>query len=249
MQKNNKSINIYWAPVYNITNEDNWNMLYPEPKTLMSELMLQKSETMGNAHFFSCPASSNYFKNTYVFHNAVESKHEYDFTDLNHPKIINHGTGAIELGYLRLPTLNNTAMLHLVNYSYIFFAEESIDVTFTPPFFSEPKYTKQGTPCPATYDISQWFRPYIFELLMWKPKGELIIEKDEPLFYITAETDKQINLKRFELNNKLFKYMTHCVAAPTWQGRGLPLIKRYQVFKQSKMNELVLSEIKNNLVG
>ncbi len=83
---------------------------------------------------------------------------------------------------------------------------------------------------------------------MWKPKGNLVIEKNEPLFYLTTETNKSIDLIGFKLNDRLFKYMADCVSAPEWQGKNLPLSDRYEVFKKLKMDKLILSEIKNNLI-
>ena len=248
--KENNTVDLYWAPVFDVVpNGSDWNMLYPEPQTLMSELMQERSDNMGtNGHFFTCPASSGYFKNTYVFHNSLELRVKYDFTDVNNPNITDLSNNAMVVNTLRPPTLKGKPMLN-VNLGFVFFSEESLNVTFTPPFLTEPKFTKYGTPAPGTFDVSQWFRPYVFELQMWKPKGELIIEEYEPIFYVTGETNKQVNLKRFELNQKLYQYMNECTTAPHWQGRGWPLQKRYETFKRSRMNEIVLSEIKKNILS
>ncbi len=214
----------------------------------MLELAKEKNKDMGdNGHFFSCPASGGYFKNTHVFKSATNINYEYDFTNESNPNVRSVLNVQPELQIMRPPTLKNKPMLSL-KLGYIFFAEESLDLTFTPPFLTKPEYLQNGTVLAGTFDISQWFRPYTIEMQMWEPKGNLIIKKDEPLFYITNETNKEIKLNSFKLNDKLFKYMAECVSAPQWQGKNLPLSKRYEVFKKKKMNELILSEIKNNLL-
>jgi hypothetical protein len=246
----NKTINVYWAPVFETfnTNTDDINSFYSKPETLLFEMSKEKNKDMGdNGHFFSCPASSSYLKNTYVFHSSTDINYEYDFTDENNAIIKSMINTQPELQIMRPPTLKDKPMLFL-KLGYIFFAEESLNLTFTPPFLSKPKYLQNGTIFAGTFDVSQWFRPYTMEMQMWEPKGQLIVQKNEPLFYITAETNKQIKLNGFKLNDKLFKYMTECVSAPQWQGKNLPLSKRYEIFKKKKMNEIILSEIKNNLL-
>ena len=101
---------------------------------------------------------------------------------------------------------------------------------------------------PGTFDIGQWFRPYTFETQMWQQKGEFAIDADEPIFYVEFLTDKKINLKRFKMNATLVSYQEHCSSSGKLWGLGTPLEKRYQRFKESKMRELILKEIKNNLI-
>ena len=113
----------------------------------------------------------------------------------------------------------------------------------TPPFFHEPKYTKYATCVPGIVDISSWFRPFSMEIQLWNMTGEVNIEEDEPLFYANFQTDKPIKLKRFTMNEKLYGYSAHCSQAPNWQGKHLPILNRYRVFKNSRMSELILKEI------
>jgi len=249
MSKKN-TITVYWAPVFEpeLINEEDIKSFYLKPETLMYELAKDKSKDMGqNGHFFTCPASSNYFKNTHVFKSPVSINYFYDFTDEKNPIINSVLDKQPQLQLMRPPTLKNKPVLFL-KMGFICFSEETIDLTFTPPFLTEPKYTKFGTVISGSFDVSKWFRPYTLEVQMWKPKGNLVIEKNEPLFYLTTETNKSIDLIGFKLNDRLFKYMADCVSAPEWQGKNLPLSDRYEVFKKLKMDKLILSEIKNNLI-
>lgn len=243
----NKIINVYWAPILEPTiSTEDVDLFYSVPNTLLHELSKEKNKDMGKSgNFFSCPASSNLFRNTYVFKSPVKVNYEYDFTDENNPIVKSLLKNQPTFENVRPPTLKNKPILFL-KLGYVFFAEEPVEITFTPPFLTEPRYTKYGTPFSGSFDISQWFRPYTMEMQMWNLKGNLIIEKDEPIFYATV--DKQIKLHRFKLNAKLFEYMSECISSPKWQGNNLPLSKRYEVFKEKERDKLVLSEIKNNLL-
>lgn len=221
-------------------------MLYPNPKNMFLELLSNKKEDAGNATYLSCPASSNKFKNTYIFSNALESKYSYDFT--NNQQIIN----PISKDYLNYsiprPPTTNTGPLIQIHLGYIFFSDEPLVATFTPPMFHKPQYTNYGSVCPGDYDIGQWYRPYPLEIQMWDNKGEFYLKYGEPIFYVEFKTDKKINLVRYTMNNKLYSLSAHCVDSTNYWGRGLPLIERYRRFKSASMREIILKEIKNNLI-
>ena len=42
MSKENKEVNVYWAPYYDVRNPMDWSFLYPKPKTLFSLLKFDK---------------------------------------------------------------------------------------------------------------------------------------------------------------------------------------------------------------
>jgi hypothetical protein len=48
------------------------------------------------------------------------------------------------------------------------------------------------------------------------------------------------------MNSNLMKYAESCMNAPSNYGNHIPLVKRYERFKNSRMNEMILKEIKNN---
>jgi hypothetical protein len=119
---------------------------------------------------------------------------------------------------------------------------------FTPPMFHQPKYTQYGSVCPGEFDIGQWYRPYPLEMQMWGDKGIINLEHNEPLFYAEFKTDKKINLIRYRMTNRLSSYVNHCVDTTNYWGKGLGLQERYNRFKVSSMRELILAEIKDNLI-
>ena len=57
-----KPITVYWSP-----GVEYWNLLYPEPKTVIQNLIKHKNNIKDDVNFFSCPAVTNKGKRTYSF--------------------------------------------------------------------------------------------------------------------------------------------------------------------------------------
>jgi hypothetical protein len=105
-----------------------------------------------------------------------------------------------------------------------------------------------GTSVPGAFDISQWFRPHVFEVQMWDQVGTFIVKEGEPLFTIEFITNRPIVLKKFAMSEALVKYSDSCVDSYKFFGQWIGLAKKYKIFKNTKMDKLILKEIKNNLV-
>ncbi len=242
-KENKKSLVVYWAPAVALEN-GSWDLLYPEPTNLYSNLMSDKNPNRGLTTYLLCPSASRKFKQTYVITQPHDSSYVYDFTDVNFPIIT--PTSKMHIGCeVRRPSsikAGPTVEFHL---RYIFFSEESLNARFTPPMFHPAKHTNYGTSVPGNMDIGSWFRPYPLEMQLWGQSGEIKFQEDEPLFYVEFDTEREIILKRFTYTDKLRSYAHHCV---TFYNQEYSLIKRYNQFKRTKMNELVLKEIKENCI-
>jgi hypothetical protein len=237
-----EEIDVYWAP-YKLYSEQNYYYLYPKPKTLFAEIQELKDSNISNASMLACPAISQKFKNILVFRSGVASS--YYFDDL--PSITQETPESVPAYVNRDSNLVNGPVFDL-GVSYILFSDQNINAYFTPPFFHEPKYTKNVSPVPGEFDIGQWFRPYNLEVQCWSKFGNIKIEEGEPLFYVEIKTDKKINLKQFEITEKLISYARSNIDTTTIFGRGTSLADRYSRFKNIGMRERVLKEIKNNLL-
>jgi hypothetical protein len=65
--------------------------------------------------------------------------------------------------------------------------------------------------------------------------------------YFVFNTNEEISLKRFEMNEKLLKIANTCSNSPVWE-QFVPLYERYKRFTNSKTNKIVLNEIKRSVV-
>jgi hypothetical protein len=239
-----KPITVYWSP-----GTSYWNMLYPEPKTLMKTLINNRSENRGPLSFFNCPSFTNKNNKIYSFAFPMTCGYEWDYSDFDNRYFRPTNPNSPIIGYqeLRPPTINNSPQITF-NLSYLFFCEESLEATFTPPYFSKPNYTKNASVAPGTMDIGQWFRPYPIEITFWEEKGNIMFENNEPLFYVEFLTDRPVVLKRFMPTDKILEYSNACAQSSSEIESKVPLIDRYKRFNETKMNKLIMKEIKQNLI-
>ena len=218
-------------------------MLYSDPENMFDELKKTANHGLGSNSFLTCPSVSDKFKKTYILKNTLTSTFNFDENQNITP--INKDSAHVNLYNIRKPTLKNTnAMVYKMQ--WIFFAEEPIVADFSAPYFHEPKYLNYGSIIPGKMDIGKWFRPYNAEIVTWQKDGLISFEEGEPLAYVSFSTDKDIKLIRFNMNSNLMKYAESCMNSPSNYGTHLPLVKRYERFKNSRMNEMILKEIKNN---
>ena len=245
-------VNVYWAPAISLSGmtDEPWvtaggQFPYSDPKSLHSELMKEKNPNRGPSTFLSCPAAVSTFSRTVVFNNNRSCSYDYDLTDEQNLMITPKDERYLNCTVRRPPALNGKPTVEF-QLRWIFFSEEPLIMSTTPPMFHQPKYTKYATAIPGQYDIGRWFRPFIFEIQTWEPKGHIKFEDNEPLFYATFNTDKKVNLRRFVYSDKLLEYASQCT---TYYTNEKSMDKRYNLFESASMQHLVLQEIKKNLVG
>jgi hypothetical protein len=244
------TITVYWAPGLYQGGEfyEQINMLYPEPENMFSYLKKNKSNFDQRASFLTCPALRQKMQKTFMFKNSLDVNFLYETDNAGNVSIKDLLNFPTKIHQLRPPTLTFGPTV-CIETPYLFFSSSEIEASFSMPTFHPAGFSKYGSIAPGTFDIGQWFRPYPVEIQMWNNSGELIIKENEPIFYVEFLTKKKIKLVRFECTQKLALYATQCVQAPRIFGKNLPLITRYDKFKQSKMHDLILKEIKENIVG
>lgn len=241
----NKEKIVYWAPAFGSeTDKTNWNMLYSEPVQLFKDLNEKRdSNVLSQDNYLSCPASNIRLRNTYIFKNQLKT----------HIKIENglpvpQSEHYIKTDIIRGPSLKNNTMINL-SLNWIFFTEEeSLQIHANPPFFSNANHLRYGAFCPGGFDIGKWFRPIATEINLWENINEFVLEEDEPIFYIEFLTNEPIVLKRFVYNDRLRSLAEASMKSSSIMGKWLPLNKRYEHLKKTRGKEIILKEIKENLL-
>lgn len=225
------------------------NIYYKNPESLFMNLIKDKSEESKNKSFFACPAVSKKFKNTYIFKAPITSKYYMDFTDKNNIVLtgLNPEDPCIPVEISRNYSIDQNPIM-LFHFPIFLFAEESLEISLTAPYFHEPKVLKYGAVIPGGFDIGQWFRPIHYEVNFWKEKQNFEIIEDEPLFYIEFLTDRPIILKRFTQNKNIHDIQESIAGTTTFMEKNVPLIKRYKRFKETSMREILLKEIKKEVI-
>lgn len=247
---------VYWSPFWD-KDSSNWDLLYPKPKTLFSSIKDHSTKSNDNIvglqklPILSCPAVSEKYKKIAVFESPMSCSYKYDFSNF-----LEDGNFKIDpqtkqyLAYRvdRQPVIDYGPSI-VFSLAYSFFAEESLNAYFTPPMFHPPKYIKNGSVIPAEFNIGRWFRPFNFEVQMWEQSGNFILQEKEPLFYVDFKTNKKVILKRFKMTDNLYDAAKACIDSSDLFGKGQTLEYRYEKFEDTDMRNIILSEIKNNIVS
>jgi hypothetical protein len=243
---------IYWSP-YSSADTDlvgEFNLLHPEPENVYASLVRRMPDSRNERSlqtYMSCPAASARLKNMWVFKAPFDMEYGFDFTDPDNPQVWNISEGYFNFQVNRKSVIKDAAIVSF-SIKHLLFAEESVTPLFGPPVMFRPQYMNYGTSVPGAFDISQWFRPHVFEVQMWEKAGTFKLKEGEPLFTVEFITNRPIVFKKFVMSEALVKYADSCVDSHKFFGQWLGLAKKYNIFKDTKMDKLVLKEIKNNLV-
>lgn len=236
-------INIYWASGHYI-NFDNgllWEILYKEPESLYKSLS-KNIDKESKETFFQCPSFKDLASETFIIKNPLDID-----IKINNGEVFETTKNRLNCAVLHSPSIKNNILVQ-PQIHYIFFAEESVEIDITPPFFHNVGYSQQAATVPGSMDIGSWFRQVSIEMNVWEDSGALSIKENEPVAYIRFNTKKKINFKRFTMNKNLFDIAQSCSTSSNWEPK-VSLLKRYKRFKDAKIQDLVLREIRKNLVN
>lgn len=244
---------VYWAPVnYNLLAPPrDSNIFYYDPKSLLSILNESRNKETLIHNIFRCPVVSNLTKNVFVLENPLDISAVYDrktnrfnLTNTQHP--ISPGF-YLSFAKQHEPSIDEN-LLFVYELQWIFFTEEpSLNMTLTSPYFSYAPHMQYGSIVPGSFDIGKWFRNLNLEFNIWNNKNELHVKEGEPLAYVHFDTDKTVELVRFNLNTQLKTYIDSIAKMSSYEPR-VPLLGRYERFKRTRMKDLIMKEIKANIV-
>lgn len=236
------TINVYWSSIANT--ELDLSILYEEPASLIHELTLNRNNNNKDDNLLRCPAVTDLGKNLFVIKNPLKTSASFVIEDGKVSSKMDSKDGRWSVN--RPPSLNNQ-LLAAYDYSIVFYAEEDIDVMVTSPYFSQTPHRSWGAIVPGIYNCGAWFRPVNMEFNVWPGMTRVTLEENEPMAYAKFFTEKTVVLKRFSMTTELFLQARSCSSAGSWEPR-VPLLKRYQRFKNSKRDKFVLEKIKANLL-
>lgn len=237
---------VYWAPVnYNLyAPPKDSNIFYYDPKSLLSILNESRNKDADLSNIFRCPTVTGLTKNIYVLENPLDINVEFD----NKTNKVKTGD-MMQLNFTmpHNPSLDKNILLNY-ELNWIFFTEEpSLKMTLTSPYFSYAPHTQFGSIVPGSFDIGKWFRNVNLEFNIWNNKNELHIKAGEPMAYVHFDTTESVELVRFNLNTQIKTYIEGVAKLSSYEPR-VPLVARYERFKRTRMKDLIMKEIKENIV-
>ena len=142
-------------------------------------------------------------------------------------------------------------MIDHVNLSYnlawFFFSEEDLTMRFSAPYFPASSPMKGARLASGSFDIGKWLRPVNLEYYVPLDVTEFSVEEDQPLAFVEFDTDRPVVLQRFNLNQRLANIVGEIVESDRY-GFLRSLQDRYNLFKKTRMRDIIIAEIKKNLV-
>ena len=243
---------VYWSPAPFNPEKDSWSLLYPEPKNIYTEAIRSKTKTQEEG-LKICPSFKGNATRLFSFNSSIHEN--IDFSDMDLEDI---DKNTPDNTYLTVPSRvglrkdrNSSIEGHVnltYNLSWSLFAEEPVVARMTSPYFPNTSPTKNSLLAFGEFDIGQWFRPFNLDYHIPYGSSSFEISPGDPLFFLELFTDKKIVFKRFVQTERMFAISREMAEARSRYARFSKLTERYHMFRQAKMREIVLAEIKKNLV-
>ena len=244
-------VNVYWASSQFTTEDVQWNFFYSEPTPVIDNLVTNTTE---NTLAVQCPATRNILKNVYSLNSNVD-----DYVDLSTLNLEIDASNTSEENYplpveskVGLNRVRPTSFVGYVNVvynlSWMFFADEPLVARFLPPYYPTATPTQGAIMSVGEFDIGQWYRPMNLDYHLPYGSSSFSVKSGQPLAFLEFKTEKSVKLHRYKYTPSLRRLAEEFATSVHRHGRT-PLTKRYNIAKRAKVSELVLSEIKNNLIG
>jgi len=236
---------VYWAPWAFPEVYPEQYLSYADPVLLNEDLRPDVNNENKTDNFFMCPAYVNTLRN--IFTIKSPSNCDVEFTNTH---VVNHLPDTIPFNknmlQLKMPSVKDSFTVKF-SVGWIFFAEEELELESLPPYLHNTKLSQQGYYVPGSYDISSWFRPLEYAFQLHKGTNRFSVRQDDPLLYVKFKTKSPIELKKFYLTETLYKYSMSCVKLKMYR-KEKNLKNLYGIFHETKFRDMVLKEIKKNLV-
>lgn len=238
---------IYWS-AHSSVDELFLALRQPEP-SMVDIKSIRPQSSIGNRHadFTLCPSIIDYSRNLYSLKSPLNLNfwsEEHDimfdnfYSDDFFRKIINvrDGPGGI-------------VSLNVV--PYIFFAEESCIMQYSGPSMTNNSFVDHCSVVPGQVDIGRWFRSTDLATVIRKKNQKVIVNKGDTVANVRFCTSEKITFKKFYFNQQLDEYSKKVTNYKHSQNNSRLrdyFANMYTDFEQSRLRELILKEIKKNLM-
>lgn len=247
--KNREPITVYWSPGQFILDTTSYNLLYQEPQSVADKFY---GNMFNGASSLKCPAARFFFHNTFSLNSTIRNEFYFPqglLEDIYYDEGMHYDLPVDSS--VRVAKSRENQMEGYVNieyhHSWFFFAEEDLEMSFTAPYFPAKSPMEDALLASGSFNIGSWLRPLNLEYYVPLHTRKFSVEQDDPLAFINFDTERPIIFKRFMLSQKLANVVTEIVESDRYSFLN-NLLSRYKLFKKAKMRDVILSEIKENLI-
>ena len=230
---------VYWSHLASEYKHPTINLLQNVPKKLLQNLA--KNKHSFTRAYTNCIALHNQMSNTFY----VEFPFDIDIEIEDKNNINGNKSDWFNRNQVDHFVDRQTADLDM---GWFFYSPEPLELEILPPFAHKTEASKHGVVAHGSFDIGQWFRPIKATHILWEGINKFKAKENDPILYAKFHSKKQIILKQFIPTDKLLSYADACTNYSDVKYFKISLKKRYDQFKISNMQKMVLKEIQNNLV-
>ena len=148
---------------------------------------------------------------------------------------------------MRKSSIKNHINIHY-NMSWNFFASEPVVARFSAPFFPSASPVKNSYLSTGQFDIGRWYRTFMLEYHIPVDSVDFSIKENDPLLFVEFFTDKKIEFKRYSMSAKLSNLAIEAASSPVTYSKHKSLLERYKMAHGAKIPNIVLTEIRKNLI-
>jgi hypothetical protein len=232
--------------------EESWAMLYQEPKSVLGDLV---KASRPKALITLCPALKQELRNVFSLNSAIEDNHilpDSQSLKLMAARELEHEMIDTQNGVLPLYKPRRSSIDGYINVAYgmrwLFFASEPVEMRLTAPYFPSISPCDGAMLAPGEFDIGKWFRQINLDWHIPISSTEFLIKENDPLAFLEFKTNKKIEFVRFNLTHTLMNLAFETSDSAKRYGKYKTLLQRYKQANSAKMPNIVLSEIKKNIV-
>jgi hypothetical protein len=223
------TLKIYWCPWTSLEKQYDKMLFDLVPVSLMSDLqkrraknpIIPKSNFLQPGDYQSCSALHTLSNNMFMIKTQLDAE-----IFLNNDGSIMPNSLNSNFFTERVSSLEDAFSVDF-DLSYIFFSEDSVDMTLTPAYMHNTTHSEYGFIVPAKFDISSWIRPTPTIFQLWENVKTLKFKKNEPVSYITFDTGKKIEFVKFEMTPELetLAYEAATAVGCHWSGVDIMIDK------------------------
>ncbi len=237
-----KDIIVYWANSPMPDKNTYISMMSNPPIPLFKTLPKRASNRDALQNYINCRSLPNLYKNTFLITSPINANISINVID---QRCYPEGEGSQFFLEENRP-FENMNRIDL-DFSYIFFSEESLELAQIPAFIHKTTFSENAFIASGSFDISKWFRPIFPSFIFWKNSSQLQLKQNDPLYYLDFKTNKNVVLKQFEFTEQILEIMAGSISYRNANPLS-SLQHLYDRFAQSKKSQKLIKLIKENLI-
>jgi hypothetical protein len=236
---------VYWCAYSE--NDTISQFKFTEPKSVLTCINENYTDLPPIENFKMCPAYRDYFKN--VFELPFPCDYQLTFTRKENGTQVSSNLYDQkffeEMIAFRSPRHN----LYSYNIRYMFFVEESLDLSMERASFSNTEFASKTMLLSGKFNIGKWFRPLDCAFVVNDGITDIPFKENDPYAYVRFHTEEKIIFKRFYRSDKIKELHLGLFNARNYRPKSVnPLSFFYDIYERIKIKSLLSKEVHANLM-